>query len=102
MTTTSNWRIENELGLHEQTAASSVVFGVNSTALVEALLAGCRVALLDTANIAEYFHGLAADGHATKVKNGEELAEIVDDLPSGSARGYFAESVDDIVAHVEG
>jgi hypothetical protein len=42
------------------------------------------------------------DGHARKVKDGEELADVVDDLPVGSARGYFAEPVENVVAHVEG
>ena len=99
---TENWRVEKEPSLQEHTAASAVVFGVNSTALVEALLAGCRVAILDADNSAGYFDSLAMDGHARKVKDGEELADVVDVLPVGSARGYFAESVDDIVAHVEG
>lgn len=99
---TDNWRVEKEPSLQEHTAASAVVFGVNSTALVEALLAGCRVAILDADNSAGYFDSLAMDGHASKVKDGEELADVVDDLPVGSARGYFAEPVDDIVAHVEG
>lgn len=100
--TTDNWWVEKQCSLQEHTAISAVVFGVNSTALIEALLAGCRVALLDAENSVGYFDSLAVDGHATKVKNGEELAKVVDDLPSGSARGYFANPIDDIVAHVEG
>lgn len=102
MTTTNNWRVEKDPSLQEHTAASSVVFGVNSTALIEALLAGCRVALLNTPNSASYFDELAREGHAAKVRDGEELAQVVDDLPDGNARGYFAHPVKDIVAHVEG
>lgn len=100
--TTANWRVEKQPSLQEHTAASSAVFGVHSTALIEALLAGCRVALLNGPTSGGYFDALARGGHAAQVRNGEELAQVIDNLPGGSARGYFASPVEDIVAYVEG
>lgn len=102
MATTSNWSVEREFTLAEHAAAAAVVFGVNSTALIEALFAGCRVAVLDDDNSAAYFDALVIDGHAMKVQDGKELAEVVDALPDGSSRGYFAPPIVDVVGHVEG
>lgn len=102
ITTSDNWRVEKEPSLQQHTAACAAVFGVNSTALIEALLAGCRVALLDTPSSAGYFDHLAREGHAAKVRDGAELAAAIDDLPYGDARGYFSEPVQDVAAHVEG
>lgn len=99
--TTNNWVVEKGPSLQDHAAASAVAFGAYSTALIEALLAGCRIAFLDVMNSGIFFDGLIREGHAVKVKNGEELAQIINDLPDGNARGYFAKPVDDIVARVE-
>jgi len=97
-----NWRIEKDRSLQEHAVVCGAVLGVNSTALVEALLAGCRVALLDISSSAGYFDDLAREGHATKVRDGDELADAIDDLPEGTARGYFSDPIQDIVGRVEG
>lgn len=99
---TSNWMVDKEQSLEEHAVSSFVVLGVNSTAILQAFLAGCRVALLDDPNSASYFDQLCSEGNATKVKNGKELAEIIDNIPIGNPRGYFAEPITDVVRHVEG
>ena len=99
--TTNNWVVEEGPSLQDHAAASTVAFGAYSAALIEALLAGCRIAFLDIMNSGIFFDALIREGHAVKVENGEELAQIINDLPDGNARGYFTKPVDDIVERVE-
>lgn len=96
-----NWRVEKEPSLAEHAAASSVVFGVNSTAIIEAAYAGCRVALLETSVSGGYFEALARERTAYSVKDGIELSEVVDVLPDCDVSGYFSTPVRDIVAYIE-
>jgi hypothetical protein len=93
--------IENERSLAEQAVGCVAAVGVNSTALIEVMLAGCRIAVMQFEGAASYFRRLAEDGHARLVHSGAHLAECVDDLPLGSARGYFAEPTRDVAALVE-
>lgn len=101
ITCSQNWHINKESTLEENTNSSSVALGVSSTSIIQALLAGCRVAILDIPQNTGYFDLLVSEGNASKVESGQELAEVIDDLPTGNARGYFSEPVRDIVNHVE-
>ena len=93
--------VENNRSLVEQAVESSVAAGVNSTGLLEALLVGCPVVFLRLPNASPYFEQLVVQGEALAVANGEALAEVVDSARPGSARGYFSESVEDVVRLVE-
>lgn len=97
----SNWVVDGNADLAVQAAESGVVFGVNSTALIEAMFAGCRLVLLDTRGGGDYFEDLLETGDAVMVSKGEELAAVIDSVPIGDPRGYFAEPVRDVVALVE-
>lgn len=99
---TNNWLVDRTASLYEQARQSSVVFGVNSTALVEALMLGCRVAVLSTDRAANYLNTLVRNKDAQTVADGEELARVIEEIPEGNGRGYFAEPVENVVAHVEG
>ncbi len=94
-------RVDNTSTMAEASSQAGVVFGVNSTALLESLLGGCKVALLRLPNTAAYFQPLLEDGNAFAVASGEELADCVEDLKKGSARSYFAEVVEDVCTLVE-
>jgi len=93
--------ISSAESLAEASNQASVVLGVNSTALLEALLAGCRVAILRLSESASYFQPLINSGNAQIVLSGKDLADRIDDLPIGSARNYFSDPVTDIFPLVE-
>ena len=93
--------VDKESSLAQACSQASVVFGVNSTSLVESLLGGCKVVMLHLPCSAPYFQPLLDDGEARAVHSGEELADCIEALPQGSARSYFAEPVEDVCALVE-
>lgn len=94
-------QVGNEQSLSEQAAQSGVALGVNSTAIIESMLAGCRVALMPLGS-ANTYKDLSRNGKAKTVQNGTELAEVIDDIPEGDARDYYAKPVDDVVSFIEG
>lgn len=87
--------------LTDQAARANVAFGVNSTALLEALLCGCKVAILGTEAGGQYFQKLIEEEAAFVVNDGKELASSIESLPKGSARDYFNKPVDDVILLVE-
>lgn len=96
-----NIQVDKESSLAQACSQASVVLGVFSTALVESLLAGCKVLLLRLPASEPCFQPLLDDGEARAVQSGEELADCIDTLPHGSARSYFAEPVEDVGRLVE-
>lgn len=85
----------------EQAASAEVALGVYSTAVIEALFAGCRIALLDLGRSANVFQRLADQGKARMITNGSELADVIESIPVGDARDYYAEPVEDVANFVE-
>ena len=85
----------------EQAAAAEVAIGVYSTAVIEALLAGCRIALLDLGRSTNAFQHLAEQGKARMVTSGNELADAIEEIPHGDARDYYAEPVEDVASLIE-
>jgi hypothetical protein len=96
-------RLEIESGgaLSASARLADVVLGVNSTALVESLLYGCKVVLVRLPNAAPYFQGLVDAGDAVAVRNGSELSACIDYLPKGNPQGYFSAPVEDVCELVE-
>jgi hypothetical protein len=93
--------IDKESPLADACSKSSAVLGVNSTALVESLLAGCKVVLLRVPSAPPFFEPLLEQGRARAVRSGQELARYIQDLPQGTPRGYFSEPVEDVRSLVE-
>ncbi len=94
-------QFEKETSLGQACNQASVVFGVCSTAMVESLLGGCKVAMLRLPSAGSYFQSLLDDGDAHAVQSGEELAGCIESLPKGSARSYFSDPVEDVCRLVE-
>ncbi|MDI9244977.1 hypothetical protein [Marinobacter sp. CHS3-4] len=97
-----NIEIKSSKSFAEASSSASAVLGVNSTALIEASLAGCGVAILRLPESASNFKPLVDVGSALIIQNGVELAEKADELPAGLPRNYFSEPVDDVIGLVEG
>ena len=98
----SRIKVESENSLAEQAASAEVALGVNTTALLESILAGCKIAVMRFPNAGADFQPLIDGGNACIVTNGAELSECIDDMPLGTARGYFSEPIEDICSIVEG
>ncbi|WP_200255656.1 hypothetical protein [Halorhodospira neutriphila] len=96
-----NWRIEKNTKLEKHLITSSVALGLSSTALIESLLAGCRAVIIDNPKNPGYFNDSNNKDNITKVKNGEELSKIIDDIPLKSPRGFYATPSENILQTIE-
>lgn len=94
-------QIDAQTPFADQAAAAEAAVGAYSTAVIEAVLAGCRIALLDLGRSTNAFQYLADQGKARIVADGKELAEVIDKLPQGDARDYYAEPVHDVPELIE-
>jgi len=94
-------QIDSLRSLAEASAEASIVFGVSSTAIIEAIKAGCRAAVLSDRDFPDSFQGLIKSGDVTQVSGGYDLAHKIDNLPSGSTARYFAKIVKDVTSIVE-
>lgn len=98
----SRIKLERDSSLAEAAGSAEVALGVHSTALIECMLAGCKVAIMRLPNADACFQPLVDDGNACVVKSGADLSECIDDIPLGTARGYFSEPIEDVCSIVEG
>ena len=89
--------VDNKTSLVEQAAIANVAIGVYSSAIVEALHMGCRVAVLQLGNSPDSIGALIQSGDAAVFSSGQELADRIEEIPSGTARDFYVEPVQDIL-----
>jgi hypothetical protein len=94
-------KVDSLQSLAEATSEADVVFGSSSTAIIEAIEAGCRAVILWDSGLPSFFDHIIQGGHVQKVLSGKDLADKIDNLPPSSRGKYFAPAVHDVVNLVE-
>lgn len=94
-------KVDSLQTLAEATGEASVVFGSNSTAIFEAIEAGCSAVILWNSELPSFFRHIVQRGEMQRVLNGKDLANKIDSLPPSPRGGYFSPAVDDVVKLVE-
>jgi hypothetical protein len=94
-------KVDSLQTLAEATGEASVVFGSNSTAIFEAIEAGCSAVILWNSELPSFVRHIVQRGEMQRVLNGKDLANKIDSLPPSPRGGYFSPAVDDVVKLVE-
>lgn len=88
--------------LYDLFAGHDVVLGDNSTALVEAAYAGCKVAILRS-HYEDFSKELCENEVGTEVKNAKDVSDVLENMsPSTNAELYFDSPSDEIISAIEG
>ena len=88
--------------LYDLFSEHDVVLGANSTALVEAAYAGCKVAVFRS-NYKDFSKELCDNDVGAEVKNATDLADVVENInPSTNADIYFSSPSNEIRFLIEG